>query len=126
MNKMFEFATRNKLRFPFKGNISVEDLWDLSLANLDEVFKALNAKVKTVNEESLLASKSKEDEVVEVQIEIVKYIFLTKKEEADARVLEREKKEKLQKLLRIKEQKQNQALMDMSLDDLDKEIAKLL
>ena len=126
MNKMFEYATRNKLRFPFKGSISVEDLWDLSLANLDEVFKALNARVKKVNEESLLSSKSKEDEVLEVQIEIVKYIFLTKKEEADAKVLEREKKEKLQKLLRIKEQKQNQALMDMSLDDLDKEIAKLL
>ena len=102
MNKMFEYATRNKLRFPFKGSISVEDLWDLSLANLDEVFKALNARVKKVNEESLLSSKSKEDEVLEVQIEIVKYIFLTKKEEADAKVLEREKKEKLQKLLRIK------------------------
>lgn len=126
MNKMFEFATRNKLRFPFKGCISVEDLWDLSLANLDEVFKALNARVKKVNEESLLSSKSKEDEVLEVQIEIVKYIFQIKKEEADTKVLEREKKEKLQKLLKIKEQKQNQALMDMSLDDLDKEISKLL
>ncbi len=126
MGNIFEFATRNKLRFPFKGNISVEDLWDLSLTNLDEVFRALNAKVKKVNEESLLASKSKEDEVLDIQIEIVKYIFLTKKEEADARVLEKEKKEKLQKLLKIKEQKQNQALMDMSVEDLDKEIAKLL
>ena len=126
MNNMFEFATRNKLRFPFKGSISVEDLWDLSLANLDEVFKALKEKLKKVNEESLLASKSKEEEVLEVQVEIVKYIFQTKKAEADARVLEKEKKEKLQKLLKIKEEKQNKALLDMSLEDLDKEIAKYL
>lgn len=126
MSNMFEFAVRNKLRFPFKGSISVEDLWDLSLANLDEVFRALNARVKKVNEESLLDSKTKEEEVLDVQIEIVKYIFQIKKAEADARVLEREHKEKLQKLLRIKEQKQNQALLDMSLEDLDKEIAKLL
>ena len=126
MSNMFEFATRNKLRFPFKGSISVEDLWDLSFANLDEVFKALKERLKKVNEESLLASKSKEEEVLEIQVEIVKYIFQTKKAEADARVLEREKKEKLQKLLKIKEEKQNKALLDMSLEDLDKEIAKYL
>ena len=31
---MFEVATRNKFRFPFKGLISVEDLWELSVDNL--------------------------------------------------------------------------------------------
>jgi len=126
MGKLFEVATREKLRFPFKGLISVEDLWDLSLTNLDEVFKSLKAKEKRVNEESLLSSKTKEDTILDVQIEIVKHIFQTKKEEAAAKLLEKENKEKVQKLLRIKEQKENQALMDMSLEDIDKEIAKLV
>ena len=30
---VFEIATRKKYRFPFKGMITVEDLWDLSLQN---------------------------------------------------------------------------------------------
>ena len=43
---MFEVATREKMRFPFKGMISVEDLWDLSVQNLDKVFKTLNSQRK--------------------------------------------------------------------------------
>ena len=54
---LIESATRSKMRFPFKGMISVEDLWDLSLTNLDSVFKTLNAEVKKFEEESLLHTK---------------------------------------------------------------------
>ena len=65
---MFEFAVRNKVRFPFKGLITVEDLWDLSVRELDNIFKTLNAQMKKSEEESLLATKSKEDETLSVQI----------------------------------------------------------
>ncbi len=58
---MFELATRYKFRFPFKGMISVEDLWDLSVENLDTVFKCINAEMKKTKEESLLSTKSKDD-----------------------------------------------------------------
>ena len=44
--KMFEIAVRSKMRFPFKGQIFVEDLWDLDVNALDSVFKSLNIKVK--------------------------------------------------------------------------------
>ena len=76
--KLFETATRNKMRFPFRGMISVEDLWDLSLTNLDSVFKTLNAEAKKSEEESLLETKSKENEELSNKIEIVKYIVNTK------------------------------------------------
>ena len=59
---LFEVATRANYQFPFRGMINVIDLWDLSLTNLDSVFKALNAEAKKHEEESLLNAKSKEDE----------------------------------------------------------------
>ena len=49
--KLFETATRNKMRFPFRGMISVEDLWDLKLQDLDSVFKLLNKEKKQSDEE---------------------------------------------------------------------------
>lgn len=50
LTNVFERAAMNKYRFPYKGQISVEDLWDLSLPGLDSVFKHLN-KLKKANEE---------------------------------------------------------------------------
>ena len=125
MNNMFEYAVRNKLRFPFKGMITVEDLYDLSLSNLDVVFKTLNKQVKQSSEESLLTSKSKEDEVLDIQINIVKHIFNVKNEEAIARLKEKENKEKKQRLLEIKHQKEDEALHNMSLEELDRMIKEL-
>ena len=45
LTNIFEAATRYKYRFPFKGMISVEDLWDLKLQDLDSVFKLLKNRV---------------------------------------------------------------------------------
>jgi hypothetical protein len=118
MEKMFEFALRNKVRFPYKGMISVEDLYDLSARELDGVFKTLNAQVKKSQEESLLATKTKEDETLSVQIEIVKYIFNTKLAEAEAAKQSRELKEKKQMLLGLIAEKENEELKNKSADEL--------
>jgi hypothetical protein len=115
---LFEMATRKKFRFPFKGMISVEDLWDLSVQNLDTVFKALNAEAKQVNEESLLATKSTEDTILDAKIEIVKHIVKVKLEEANQRqevAAKREQKRRLQELIATK---QDEALQDKSIEEL--------
>lgn len=122
---MFEYATRNKLRFPYKGQISVEDLWDLPLSSLDAVFKGLNKQLKTAKEESLLETKSKEDEVLEIQIDIVKYIVAVKQTEAKVRLQAKENKEKKEKLLAILEDKENEEYKNMSADEIRKLIAEL-
>lgn len=118
MEKMFEFALSNKVRFPYKGMISVEDLYDLSARELDSVFKTLNAQVKKSQEESLLATKTKEDETLSVQIEIVKHIFNTKLAEAEAAKQNRELKEKKQMLLGLIAEKENEELKSKSADEL--------
>lgn len=123
--KLFETATRNKMRFPFRGMISVEDLWDLSLTNLDSVFKTLNAEAKKPEEESLLETKSKENEELSNKIEIVKYIVNIKLEEKKTRENARKNAEMKQRLLEIKAKRQDAALENMSDEDLDKMLAEL-
>lgn len=122
---LFESATRSKMRFPFKGMISVEDLWDLSLTNLDSVFKTLNAESKKSEEESLLNTKSKEDEEVSNKIEIVKYIVSVKLDEKKKREDAKKNAEMRQRLLEIKAKRQDAALENMSDEDLDKALAEL-
>ena len=122
---MFEVATRNKMRFPYKGQISVEDLWDLSLPALDSVFKTLNSQMKQVKEESLLSTKSKADETLELHIEIVKYIVSVKLAEKEAREKAATNKEMRQKIMQIKAARQDKALLEASDEDLDKLLAEL-
>lgn len=118
MEKMFEIATRTKMRFPFRGQISVEDLWDLSVRDLDSIFKTLNAQVKKSQEESLLATKTKEDETLSIQIEIVKHIVKTKLDEAETAKHSKELKEKKQKIMEIIAAKQDESLHNASIEDL--------
>ncbi len=122
---LFEVATRANYQFPFRGMINVIDLWDLSLTNLDSVFKALNAEAKKHEEESLLNAKSKEDEEVSNKICIIKYIVSVKLAEKKAREDAKKNTEMKQKLLEIKAKRQDAALENMSDEELDKALAEL-
>lgn len=122
---MFEVATRTKMRFPFKGLISIEDLWDLSVQNLDKVFKTLNSQRKESQEESLLNAKSSDDEVLDIQIEIVKYIVSVKLEEQSARAKAAENKEKKQKIMAIMAKKDDEEMESMSKKELQKLLDEL-
>ncbi len=117
---IFEMAVRQKMRFPYKGMVSVEDLWDLNVNALDVVYKALNAQVKQAQEESLLNAKSKEDEKLDVQIEIVKYIVSVKLAEQKEREEAAAKKAQNQKIMSIIAAKQDEALQNMSIEELKK------
>lgn len=123
--KIFEFATRNKVRFPFKGMISVEDLWDLSLTNLDSIYKTLNKQVKQSEEESLLSTKASVDTELEVQIAIVKHIVSVKLTEKEAAEKASAKKAQKQKIMSIIATKENEALQNSSIDDLKKMLDEL-
>lgn len=122
---IFEVATRNKYRFPYRGQISVEDMWDLPVTELDKIFKTLNKQVKTSQEESLLETKSKEDEVLETQIEIVRHIVSIKQQEANEKLREKERKAQKQRIMEIMADKQDEALKGKSIDELQKMLDEL-
>ena len=125
MEKMFEYATRNKVRFPFKGLISVEDLWDLSLTNLDSIYKTLNKQVKQSEEESLLNTRTTVDKELDAQIAIVKHIVAVKLAEQEAREKASVKKAQKQKIMTIIASKQDEALQNSSVEDLQKMLDEL-
>jgi hypothetical protein len=122
---MFEKATRMKLRFTHKGLCTVEDLWDIPLEALDRIFKDLNIKIKAQKEESLLETRSKEDEILDLKIAIVKHIVEVRLSEQKARKDIAAKSEKKQKLLGIIAEKQDNALRDLSVDELTKLVDEL-
>ena len=117
---IFEYATRNKVRFSYRGLISVEDLWDLSVNELDKIYKELNRLAKQSQEESLLAVKSDVEEGLEVRISIVKHIVYVKL--ADIAAIEKAsaKKEQKQKIMAIMAKKQDESLENASMEDLQK------
>jgi hypothetical protein len=111
---IFEQATREGIRFPYKGLASVEDLWCLSVQELDKIFKVLSKSLKASEGESLLGVKAKADTDLDLQIAIVRRIVEVKLAEMAAREMEREKKQKKQKILEIMSTKQDEALKNLS------------
>lgn len=126
MEKMFEMAIRNKFRFPFKGLVSSEDLYDLSVENLDIIFKSLNSEIKKAKEESLLDVKTNEDKILQAKIEIVKYIVSIKLEEKRIKENEKKNKEERQKILSIIANKQENELQNKSIEELEKMLQNTL
>lgn len=111
---LFEMATRSKLRFPStKGELSVEDLWDLSDKDLDVVYKNLKDQEVKSSEESLL-DDANVDPKLTAAIGIVKYIFITKRKEKLAEKERINKKQTQKKYIDALSKKQDEAIEKMS------------
>jgi len=121
---MFEVAVKGKFRFPYKGMINSEDLFDLSLNDLNVVYQTLKKQQKQTQEESLLEVKSQEDYELDVKIQIVKHIFDEKVNEREMRFKEKELKEYEQKVLAIIARKEDTELENKSIDELNKIIGR--
>lgn len=112
--KLFEMATRSKLRFPStKGELFVEDLWDLSDKDLDVVYKNLKDQEVKSSEESLL-DDANVDPKLTAAIGIVRYIFTTKRNEKLAEKERINKKRTQKKYIDALSKKQDEAIEKMS------------
>lgn len=122
---IFKIATKEKYRFPYKGMISTEDLWDLNVNQLDGIYKTLNAEKKTTEDESLLGQHSKDEQTLLTKIEIVKFIFTAKQAEIEARKQKAVNNEKKRRIMELIASKEDAALGEKSVDDLKKMLAEL-
>ena len=120
---MFEKATRLKVRWDStKGPLSVEDLWDLKLEELNILAKNLNKELKTEEEDDFLNEVSEVDEVTKLKFKIVIQILETKKAEKKAREGAANRKIQKDKILDILAKKESDSLEGKS----EKELKKML
>ena len=126
---LFEMASQFKFRYPYKGLITTEDLWDLSLSQLDVVYKNLNKELKAIDGESLIATRATNDAVkaneLENKIEVVKYIFNHKQQAAELERMAAANAAEKQRILSVLADMEDSALRNMSKEDLMKRLAEL-
>lgn len=118
MNELFIKATINKYRFPFKGSITLEDLFDLSLEDLDKVYKVLIEENKKNTSETLLLKQSSTDQIVVDKINLVKYVFAYKENKLNEKLKEKERSQQKEKLIAAIAAKENDELMSKSSEEL--------
>ena len=129
---IFEFASRNKIRFSSpRGELTVEQLWDVPLRarddfNLNTIAKSANKALKEISEESFVeTTKTVEHTRREAAMETVKYVIDTKIAEEKAAATRAERRQEKEKLLSILAEKQAGKLSELSEKELQKRIAAL-
>ena len=115
---LFKVAAKEGYRFQFKGNISVEDLFNLSTTELNTIYKTLNSELGE-NVEDLLGGESSVDKELKNKMEIVKEIFNDKvreQKEKEEALIERQRKERIKEIIA---QKKDDNLSSKSIEELE-------
>lgn len=124
--ELFEKASREKLRFnSVKGLLTTEDLWDLSLQDLNGIAKGLKKDLTAAEEEDFLEDISKENLGFKFKFDIVLHVLNTKKDERDKKKKMAEKKAQKEKILNVLKDKQDESLKVKSEDELKKMLEDL-
>ena len=129
---IFEQATRRAIRFESaKGDLSVEQLWDLPLQSrnqfdLDTVAKTVNRQLNAVTEESFVSIRENPaKETLSHKLEIVKHIISVKLQEAEEARNRANKASEKEKLLRLLDEKQNDALRALTPEEIQERLKAL-
>lgn len=123
---IFEKASKAKLRFSTsRGQLSTEDLWDLSLESLDQIAVAIDKSLETAGKKSFIGKRDTTNTALELQLEILKHIIEVKIAEKDAKAKRVERNAQLAQLKELAASKSNEALQGKSLEEINKMIAEL-
>ena len=124
----YKKATRVGLRFNTnKGLLTTEQLWSLSIADLSSAIKEVKKKlVKNDDDElSFLEDVSNNQDTTEqLRFDILKDVYLTRKEELDNIKMEQTKRLNNQKILEIIADKKERNLRELDVDELEKLLIK--
>lgn len=123
---MFKQASRMKLRFATsKGNLSVEDLWDLSLPMLDKLAVSYDEELAKSPRKSFISNDSPKNDELELKFNIVKDTITDKLKEKADRDQAKQKAAEKAKLLDLLDKKQSEKLENLSEEELRQRLAEL-
>jgi len=120
---MFEKASRLKLRFDTtRGDLTVEDLWDIPLMNcdfsLDELAKKAYKRVKESEEISFVKPKSQACIIPSLKLDILKRVIEVRLAEIEEGKTLLANKARKDRILAILEEKEDSTLKEKSSDEL--------
>lgn len=132
---MYKKASRLKLRFESsRGPLTAEMLWDLKITELKTMVKAQAEKLQKLEkpgddlsflEEIITSNETKELEIEKLRFDILKDVFITRKDEAKDAAADVKKKEELSHLREILRDKKEEELKKLSAEELEERIKKL-
>lgn len=123
MSNIFQQASRLKLRFQTaRGFLNTEQLWELSLPSLDQMYIHLEEELGTASNKGLIKNRTatKEDEILKLKLDILSEVFNTLTNEKEAK---EERKAIQSQNARIDEliaRKKDEDLANMSIEQLEK------
>lgn len=116
----FKLATKHRLRIQTnKGLLSAEQLWDLSLEDLDTLAVALEAEYKESGKKSFLVKKTEKDKIAKLKFDLVLEVLNTKSEEAQEATEKAEIKAHNEKIIGLIAEKRDEALSKKSIKELE-------
>lgn len=133
---MYKKASKLKLRFESKfGPLPVDQLWDLKMTDLKLIIKNQATKLEKLEKpgdmtsfldiDPATPSETKELEVEKLKFEILKDVYITRKDEvknaAEDAVIDAE----IQHLEELKREKREAELKELSAEELEKKIEEL-
>lgn len=120
---MYKEASRLKLRIATpQGELGVEQLWGLTIPQLDTLAVSLEEDYKASGKKTFLDKRAAKDQVAKLKFDLVFDILNTKVEEAEAAQIAKENKEHNEKILTKIAEKKDAALNDMSISQLMKQL----
>lgn len=116
----FKLGSQQKLRFQTsKGLLSIEQLWDLSLEELDALAVSLETAHRESAKKSFIVKSTAKDKTAKLRFDIVLDVLNTKVEEEQVLAEALEIKEHNKKIITLIAEKKDESLKGKSIKQLE-------
>lgn len=123
---MYKKALKMKLRFATtKGKLATEDLFDLSLVDLNNLAITLDKKLSETPRKSFISDIAPDTQEDELRFNIVKDVITIKLAERNAAQNAKAKAAEKAQLMEILHRKKNEALENLSVAEIEAKLASL-